>query len=279
MLNKQPRVSVDSLLVFCWSGRLWCFWSLLTGTSMNFNESWCKQRNLTMQAMSWPENQNNKLKEAKKKMVPSVAYINDCAWHKESMQISLYFYFNICPLCFRETTLVLIFVLAAARCVIIIMICATEKSEMVMSWIPSNADSWNGSYFNFLYSVNVIYFDMCKWGSTHLKANRKSQHDYVASPQQHHRFYSNLPPTTAAALVVCQRCFQLLCIGEETLYIWLRFLLHLFQNVCSPNTLEATTAGTTSNTLQISFIIFRTLLLLNSHSPLLLEKLDDPCPP
>lgn len=40
------------------------------------------------------------------------------------------------------------------------MICATEKSEMVMSWIPSNTDAIYGLYFNFLYSMNIIYFDI-----------------------------------------------------------------------------------------------------------------------
>lgn len=61
---------------------------------------------------------------------------------------------------------VLIFVLSTAHCVTIIM-CAAENSEMVIPWIQSNADSWNGSYFNFLHSMNIIYFDMCKWGFIH----------------------------------------------------------------------------------------------------------------
>lgn len=63
---------------------------------------------------------------------------------------------------------VLIFILSTAHCVTIIM-CAAENSEMVMPWIQSNADSWNGSYFNFLHSMNIIYFDMCKWGFIHYK--------------------------------------------------------------------------------------------------------------
>lgn len=63
---------------------------------------------------------------------------------------------------------VLIFVLSTAHCVTIIM-CAAENSEMVIPWIQSNADSWNGSYFNFLHSMNIIYFDMCKWGFIHYK--------------------------------------------------------------------------------------------------------------
>lgn len=80
-----------------------------------------------------------------------------------------YFYLNIYHLYFCGTTLVLIFVLGTAHCVTIIMICVTEKSEMVMPWIPSNADSWNGSYFNFLHGMKIIYFDMCKWGFMHYK--------------------------------------------------------------------------------------------------------------
>lgn len=134
---------------------------------------------------------------------------------KNTWKRSLFFYCNICPLFFRGTTQVFIFVLATARCVILIMICATEKSEMVMSWIPSIADSWNGSYFNFLYSMNIIYFDMCKWGFMHLKVNRKSRHDYMASPQQH-RFYSNLPPTTVGLNA---------CYVKVRKNIWLCFLL------------------------------------------------------
>lgn len=31
---------------------------------------------------------------------------------------------------------------------------------MVMSWIPSNTDAIYGLYFNFLSSMNIIYFDI-----------------------------------------------------------------------------------------------------------------------
>lgn len=63
---------------------------------------------------------------------------------------------------------VLIFIISTAHCVTIIM-CAVENSEMVMPWIQSNADAWKGSHFNFLPSMNIIYFDMCKWGFIHYK--------------------------------------------------------------------------------------------------------------
>lgn len=90
-------------------------------------------------------------------------YISDCAQHKENMYKPFSFYLSWdlwFVLFFCEASLVLIFILATARCVILIMICATEKSEMVMSWITSNADAIYGLYFNFLYSVNIIYFDI-----------------------------------------------------------------------------------------------------------------------
>lgn len=40
------------------------------------------------------------------------------------------------------------------------MICVAKKFEMVMSWIPSDADAIYEMYFNFLYTVTIIYFDI-----------------------------------------------------------------------------------------------------------------------
>lgn len=107
---------------------------------------------------------------------------------------------------------------------------------MVIPWIPSNADSWNGSYFNFLYSMNIIYFDMCKWGFMHLKVNRKSQQDYVACPRQ-----------GGLISVKGVRSHK-----REEKYL-LKF--GLFKTSVPSNTFEDPAADTTSKSL---FIIFQT---------------------